>query len=748
MKHHLLCLLGILTVSLLPGQAAFADGQSEAASSDIEAKVKSCGLPFIERDGMFGFKVKDGNTVILVPGTQNVGGVDYIRVRSFLSNPDKKVYSEEQQKLFLWDSARWNLGHWALDQTGTQAFYTVALPSSIQPNEFRDAILFCAYNVKYMELYLRGESKFSHTCPDSYEKDSGRDSLHSALTSSGLGFSESGVSFSVPIQIEDSRKLSGSAFVDYYGAGDLKWRDFTATLCEVGKNPSFDINWFLMQNGLDRVGGFAISNTNLAEKAWIFYRQSVPENAEGRTIRSAMENVIREALLGYDTYQAVLAAEQLKSTGANLDLDAQADRLNGLQARLDSLRGERTSPTTPESSESTPPSRTSTSQESSPSNAGGSTGIRPTTLENVKTMLESEGITFRIDDRGGYAVFKFGQLGFTTVSMKIVDGSPQLTTAKQLPYPIPPTLRTVIQSVTANSSGTWTLSEHENLSASYLSGKETIDVSATSKQLAASAKAFAEIIANVESALKGESIVATPSASSPSRSPSAATPAAGVSTSSSVEQILAKAEDHDGVVLGGFYLGMSPEDALTLCKHYFGHLGTIGIVKHVEKHSNSNLKWGGPHGYTNISPYLGTDDWVSESIVLRYGPGEREHWTICEISCEQDKDSTDQWRWDRGAKKAIYYFRFGPKMMRAMIGKKNVMSSRELGRSFFRKFELDGDIDFNDNIKFDTPEGEHVWFICNNPGPDIRFYCKDSPYFVDGTMIANFNDVKQQLPEP
>ena len=383
-----------------------------------------------------------------------------------------------------------------------------------------------------------------------------------------------------------------------------------------------------------------------------------------------------------------------------------------------------------------------------PPTSGGNTGIRPTTLENVKTMLESEGIEFKISDNGknGFAKFRFGRLGFTLVSVEIVDGAPQLNVAKLLPYPIPPTLRTAIQSATANSAGNWTLSEHENLSASYLVGKETIAVSATPKQLAASAKAFAEIIVNVESALEGKPIAAAPTASSPGRSPSAATPATGVSPSSSVEQILAKAEDHDGVVLGGFYLGMSPEDALALCKHYFGHLGTIGIVKHVEKHSNSNLRWHLSH--TNISPYLGTDDWVSESIVLRYGPGEQDHWTICEISCEQQKGSTDQWRWDRGAKKAIYYFRFSPKMMRALIGKKNVMSSRELGRSFLRKFDLDGDADIEDNIKFDTPEGEHVWFICHNPGPDIRFYCDGSPYRMYGTMIANFDDVKSQLAEP
>jgi len=39
MKRHLLCLLGILTAALLPSQAAFAAGKSEADSSDIEAKV-------------------------------------------------------------------------------------------------------------------------------------------------------------------------------------------------------------------------------------------------------------------------------------------------------------------------------------------------------------------------------------------------------------------------------------------------------------------------------------------------------------------------------------------------------------------------------------------------------------------------------------------------------------------------------------------------------------------------------------
>lgn len=162
----------------------------------------------------------------------------------------------------------------------------------------------------------------------------------------------------------------------------------------------------------------------------------------------------------------------------------------------------------------------------------------------------------------------------------------------------------------------------------------------------------------------------------------------------SADEIIAKAEDHDGIVVGGFYLGMSPEDALVLCKHYFGHLGTVKLNKVVWKHQLDG--WGPWKTETYEGIVLVTEDGTYQAI--------------CSIGKKQDKGPTAAEDM-RSAKRVVNLFRFDSKMIRALIGQKKVMSASALGRAFFRKIELDADIFLNDDMEFKTPERESLIYI-------------------------------------
>lgn len=190
-------------------------------------------------------------------------------------------------------------------------------------------------------------------------------------------------------------------------------------------------------------------------------------------------------------------------------------------------------------------------------------------------------------------------------------------------------------------------------------------------------------------------------------------------STASADEIITKAEDHDGIVVGGFYLGMSPEDALVLCKHYFGHLGTIKLNKVVWKHRLDG--WGELQVKTFEGIVLVTEDGTYKAI--------------CSIGNKQDKGPTaveDM----RSAKRGVNMFRFDSKMIRALIGQKKVMSASALGRAFFRKIELDADVFLDDDMEFKTPEREAVVFLNESTtvyfGFDLSKEKVNNMWFTDG----------------
>lgn len=190
-------------------------------------------------------------------------------------------------------------------------------------------------------------------------------------------------------------------------------------------------------------------------------------------------------------------------------------------------------------------------------------------------------------------------------------------------------------------------------------------------------------------------------------------------STTSADEIIAKAENHDGIVVGGFYLGMSPEDALVLCEHYFGHLGTIKLNKVVWKHRLDG--WGELQVKTFEGIVLVTEDGAYKAI--------------CSIGKQQDKGPTaveDM----RSAQRGVNMFRFDSKMIRALIGQKKVMSAAALGRAFFRKIELDADVFLDDDMEFKTPEREAVVFLNESTtvyfGFDLSKEKVNNMWFTDG----------------
>lgn len=196
----------------------------------------------------------------------------------------------------------------------------------------------------------------------------------------------------------------------------------------------------------------------------------------------------------------------------------------------------------------------------------------------------------------------------------------------------------------------------------------------------------------------------------------------------SADEIIAKAEDHDGIVVGGFYLGMSPDDALVLCKHYFGHLGTVKLNKVVQKTEP---------GLWDFETYfiLKKCDGTYEGIVLVKEDGACQ--AICGIGKKQDKGPTAVEKMG-AAKRVVNSFRFDSKMIRALIGQKKVMSTSELGRAFFRKIGLDAEILSNDDMEFKTPERESL--IYDNELSKIYF---GSYLRMDNIPSYPFSDIEK-----
>ena len=151
-ENHLLCLLGILTAALLPSQAAFAAGKSEADSSDIEAKVKATGLPYETIDGgSFLLKVGPGeglSQMVLVNGHKTTfADAEFVDMTALAGNGDSRPVNEQEMKNLL-ASFPPRLGHWVLSKPSNPGDvwglgYTIKLPISSSVGEFEAAIREC-----------------------------------------------------------------------------------------------------------------------------------------------------------------------------------------------------------------------------------------------------------------------------------------------------------------------------------------------------------------------------------------------------------------------------------------------------------------------------------------------------------------------------------------------------------------------------------------------------------------------------
>lgn len=163
MKHHLLCLLGILTAALLPIQAAFA---AEAADADaIAAKLKATGMDYTETSsGLFRLDVPNRNRSQLVfvsKTTVSFEGVPFFYIRATATIADQRPVSTEQmRRLLMWK--RDELGHWALVPPKTTSDkwilqYVIALPLSSSADELKAALIACAFEADTKEQELVGE---------------------------------------------------------------------------------------------------------------------------------------------------------------------------------------------------------------------------------------------------------------------------------------------------------------------------------------------------------------------------------------------------------------------------------------------------------------------------------------------------------------------------------------------------------------------------------------------------------------
>ena len=129
-----------------------------------------------------------------------------------------------------------------------------------------------------------------------------------------------------------------------------------------------------------------------------------------------------------------------------------------------------------------------------------------------------------------------------------------------------------------------------------------------------------------------------------------------------ISDILAKAENHDGIVIDGFYLGMSAGDAERVARKVLG-------CSYLER-VNWNEHW---WHYTSGGD-AGICVWVLKKNNL------------------------------------VGQINFGTAAMKKMVGTKNPLSLDRLGRRFFAKYDLDGEPKYDGGIKMETTEGEFVSF--------------------------------------
>lgn len=129
-----------------------------------------------------------------------------------------------------------------------------------------------------------------------------------------------------------------------------------------------------------------------------------------------------------------------------------------------------------------------------------------------------------------------------------------------------------------------------------------------------------------------------------------------------ISDILAKAEAHDGIVIEGFYLGMTAGDAERVAQKVLGY------------------------------SYLDRVNW-------------NEHW----------------WHYTSGGDAGICVWvlkknnkvgqiNFGTAALRKLVGAKNPLSLDSLARRFFARYDLDGESSYGGGIKMETTEGEFVSF--------------------------------------
>lgn len=158
-------------------------------------------------------------------------------------------------------------------------------------------------------------------------------------------------------------------------------------------------------------------------------------------------------------------------------------------------------------------------------------------------------------------------------------------------------------------------------------------------------------------------------------------------TEDDISDILAKAENHDGIVIGGLYLGMSIDDAKRIAKHALG----VGFSTTDWKENN----WNENYWYY----YIGDTVYKNE------------------INLQVLKKNN-----------RVVFIAFGPRVIRKLINSKNPISIDSLGRRFFSNFDLewgsstDGwhyDFGLNGGA-METPEGEVIGFDPREGG-EIRW---------------------------
>lgn len=172
-------------------------------------------------------------------------------------------------------------------------------------------------------------------------------------------------------------------------------------------------------------------------------------------------------------------------------------------------------------------------------------------------------------------------------------------------------------------------------------------------------------------------------------------PKASSSTASTddISDILAKAENHDGIVIDGLYLGMKINDAKRVIAHL---LGTGFGVSDWKCSSWNEYYWkyyiGGVPGY---SMRRDTEN------------------TLCFMVLKKN---------DR-----VNSFSFNTAAVKKLVGKKQPVSKERLGTLFFSKFDLDGTRDYEDNLKMVTPDHEYIMYDSSDSSVFWSFELGEGP---------------------